>query len=196
MSRFLKTHPFALKSKVETFLNMQRMAIISPVRGGLATPVVPAIKRNEFVRLWSTYKLTLNHQVPSTHYLLPRIDELMADLSCGRLFANIDFSRAYQQAGVDEESCLLMINMHKELYEVNRLRFGITPAPVILQRLVDTMLGDLPGVTCYLDDILMTGRIEDRHVRNFKCSLERLQDHGGQVRKGKSVACLSSTCYI
>ena len=40
------------------------------------------------------------------------------------------------------------------------------------------MLQDLPGVICYLDDILVTGATTAEHLNNLEEVLKRLKQHG------------------
>ena len=55
-------------------------------------------------------------------------------------------------------------------------------APAMFQ-VMDKILQGIPGVVCYLDDILVTGRTEEEHLRNLKEFLRRLQNHGVRVNK-------------
>lgn len=187
---FLKARPvaFALKSKVESELKqMEAMGIITPVETSeFATPVVPVVKKNGQIRLCGDYKVTINPLLETVKYPLPRIDDLLADLAGGKHFSRIDLRRAYQQVEVDEDSKkYLTINTHLGLYNVNRLPFGITPAPAIFQKVMDSMLKSLPGVSCYLDDILVTGRTEEEHLRNLEGVLKTLLERGVRVQRDK-----------
>ncbi|XP_064468546.1 uncharacterized protein K02A2.6-like [Ornithodoros turicata] len=188
--KFLKARPvpFALRPKVEKELKaMEEMGIISPVMtSDFATPVVPVVKSNGQVRLCGDYKVTINPLLESVQYPLPRIDDLLADLAGGVKFSRIDLSRAYQQIEVDEDSLdCLTINTTLGMYRVNRLPFGITTAPALFQKVMDTMLKGLRGVTCYLDDILITGTSEQEHLENLEAVLKVLVQRGVRVRPEK-----------
>uniref|UniRef100_A0A673ZPX2 ribonuclease H n=1 Tax=Salmo trutta TaxID=8032 RepID=A0A673ZPX2_SALTR len=87
---------------------------------------------------------------------------------------------------VDQESQeLLTIVTHKGLYRYRRLPFGITSAPALFQRAMDQILSGLTGVQCYLDDLLITGKDEQEHLRNLNATLQRLKEYGLRVRKDK-----------
>ena len=91
-------------------------------------------------------------------YPLPRVDELFSNLSGGKYFSKLDLANAYLQLPLAEDSKeFLTINTHKGLYKFNRLPFGVASAPAIFQRSMETLLRDLPGISVYLDDILVTG---------------------------------------
>ena len=61
------------------------------------------------------------------------------------------------------------------LYRYTRLPYGVSSAPGIFQRLMETMLQGIPNVTVYLDDILVTGATDEEHVRTLSVVLERLE---------------------
>ena len=47
--------------------------------------------------------------------------------------------------------------MHKGLFRYIRLSFGVSSAPGIFQRIMETLLLGIPSVVVYMDDILITG---------------------------------------
>ncbi|XP_057677181.1 uncharacterized protein K02A2.6-like [Corythoichthys intestinalis] len=98
---------------------------------------------------------------------------------------------------VDEESReWLTINTHKGLFRYCRLPFGITSAPALFQRAMDQILSGLPGVQCYLDDILCTGANDEEHLRNLDAVLKRLRQYGLRVRKEKCEFLRPSVEYL
>ena len=92
-----------------------------------------------------------NTQFPELKTSLPH--------SIGKAFTKLDLSQSYTQIPLDENSkTLTTINTQKELFQLNRLPFGISSAPVICQRRMQELLKDISGITIYLDDIVITGR--------------------------------------
>ena len=85
--------------------------------------------------------------------------------------------RVYQQLVLDEESRkYVVINTYQGLYQYNRLLFGVSSAPGIFQRTMETLLQALPGVVVYLDDILLiTGRNKQEYLSNLGKALMRLE---------------------
>ncbi|KAJ8380942.1 hypothetical protein SKAU_G00017200 [Synaphobranchus kaupii] len=88
------------------------------------------------------------------------------------------------KSGVVEPERLTIVT-HRGLYRYRRLPFGITSAPALFQRAMDQILSGLPGVQCYLDDLLITGPDEQSHLRNLEATLQRLEEYGLRVRKDK-----------
>ncbi|KAG6928138.1 hypothetical protein G0U57_008575, partial [Chelydra serpentina] len=147
---------------------------------------VPIVKKDGSLRICGDFKVTVNPVWYAEQYPLPRIDYLFVGLAGGQKFSKIDLSQAYLQMHVDEKSQeLLTIVTHKGLYRYCHLPFGITSAPALFQRAMDQILCGLPGVQCYLDDILVTGRNEEDHLKNVEATLQRLEEYSLQVRKDK-----------
>ena len=87
---------------------------------------------------------------------------------------------------LDEPSSkLTTISTHKGLYCFTRMPFGVSPAPAVFQRAMDTILQGLPNVICYLDDILITGQSDEHHLRNLEQVLERLKAHEVRLKRDK-----------
>ena len=77
------------------------------------------------------------------------------------------------------------INMHRQLYQYTRLPFGITTAPSLWQKAMAQVLNGLSGEVCYIDDILVTGRIREEHLGNLKEVLMRIHEYGLRLKQSK-----------
>ena len=88
-------------------------------------------------------------------------------------------TQAYLQLPLDEESQkLTTINTRKGLFQYTRLPYGIASAPAIFQMIMDKILQGLNGVSCYLDDILITGKDDAEYLTKLQSVFERLQEYG------------------
>ena len=191
--------PYALKEKVDTEIErLVNAGVLEPIQfSEWATPVVPVLKHDGTVRLCGDYKLTVNQVAKTDTYPLPRIEDLFASLTGGRVFSKIDLAQAYLQVPLDEESKkLVVINTHKGLYRFNRLPFGVSAAPSIFQRTMENLLQGLPGVCVYLDDILVSGGSTEEHLRNLEAVFTRLEQAGLRVKRSKCSFMLSSVEYL
>lgn len=150
-----------------------------------AAPIVPVEKRDKSLRLCGDYKVSVDQAVETDTYPLPRLQELLATLSGGKVFSKIDLATAYQQVLLDEDSKkYTTINTHRGLFVYNRLPFGISSAPSIFQRIMENLMKDLP-VVVFLDDLLIMGRSEEEHLKNLQDVLQRLKDNGLRVKRSK-----------
>jgi hypothetical protein len=162
-----------------------------------ATPVVPVLKKDGSVRLCGDYKVTLNQATLTESYTLPRIRDMLASLSGGTAFSKLDLAHAYQQVTLDDKSKrMATINTHKGLYQVNRLPFGVASAPAMFQRIMETILQGLPSVFVCIDDILVTGKTTEEHLRNLETVLSRLEKHGFRLKREKCAFLLPRVDYL
>ena len=88
------------------------------------------------------------------------------------------------------------INTHRGLFEYCHLPFGISSAPAIFQRLMDTLLQGLPKVCVYLDDILVASADEADHLNNFSKVLDKLEEAGLMLNESNCVFAFSSIEYL
>ena len=194
-----RTVPFVLRNKVEQELSrLQELGVISPIQfSPWAAPIVPVIKSNGSVRICGDFKLTVNQVSHLESYPLPRADDLFSALSGGISFTKLDLTQAYLQLPLDEESKqYLTINTHKGLFRFNRLPFGVSSAPAIFQRAMDSLLQGLKGVCVYQDDILVTGHTIDEHFENLTNVLCKLQEAGLKLNKSKCTFLAPKVQYL
>lgn len=83
-------------------------------------------------------------------YPFQRIEELFAKLQGGKKITKLDLSQAYQQVEVDSKSQeLLTITTHKGLFQYTRLPFGVVSAPAKFQKIMESLLQGVEGVTYF-----------------------------------------------
>lgn len=191
--------PFALKERVEAELNrLHATGVIEPITfSRWAAPIVPIVKSTGDIRICGDYKSTVNQVATPDKYPLPRVDELFASLSGGKLFTKLDLSHAYNQIELDEVSQeYVTVNTHKGLYRYNRLPFGVSAAPSIFQRTIDSLVAGIPNVVAFLDDLLITGSNEAAHWANVETVLQKLEDAGLRLKREKCVFGASEVVYL
>lgn len=199
--RFFKPRPvpYAIKDAVSQEISrLEEQGIISPVsHSQWAAPIVIVPKKDGRLRLCGDYKVTVNQALDVEEYPLPTPEDLFSTLTGGKLFSKLDLSQAYLQVPVDEASKpYLTVNTHRGLYVYNRLPFGVASAPAMFQRIMDTVLQGVEGVTCYIDDILVSSPDEESHFKRLKEVFNRLEQHGFRLKRNKCEFLLSSIEYL
>ena len=156
------------------------------------TPVVPVRKAllpgqtTAKIRVCGDYSVTVNSQLEDHRHPLPLPEDLLRKLGGGYGFTKIDLADAYNQIKLSERSAQqLALSTHKGVLLQKRLPFGIKSAPGYFQMIIDQLTKDLPGVAAYLDDILVSGKDAEDHLRNLTAILQRLNDRGLRCRLEK-----------
>ena len=186
--RKVRKLPFALKPIVGTELDrLEKEQVLEKVtHSDWATPLVVVRKPSGKVRLCGDFKVTLNPALKTDVYPFPLPEELFQKLNGGHKFSKLDLSETYLQIPLDEKSTeLTAINTHQGLYKFKRLPFGLSSAPAIFQKFIEQLVRDIPGVACYLDDIMVTGRSEQEHLNNLQMTMDKLHYSGLRLRLEK-----------
>ena len=122
----------------------------------------------------------------------------MPDLVGGSIyFSELDLSHASQQLPLDKDSRrYVVLNAHRGFFRFTRLPFGISSAPGIFHRVIESLLQGIERVIVYLDDILVTGSMMVSHLRALDEVLSRLHKAGLRVKQKKCASMKPSVTYL
>ncbi|CAA9995134.1 unnamed protein product [Nesidiocoris tenuis] len=166
--------PLALRGRIENELQrLVEAGVLEPVEtSDWATPVVPVVKPSGDIRLCGDYSGTVNRQVAVTQHPFPGFEEAFSKLSGGQLFTRLDVRSAFLHVPVSKEtSHVLTINTHCGLFRPQRLMYGVSPAPAVWQRYIDSLFK--PIKCCFVhDDVIITGKDDHEHLQNLEKVLQ------------------------
>ncbi|UYV64628.1 K02A2.6-like, partial [Cordylochernes scorpioides] len=191
--------PYSLKKKVEDELEcMVERGILEPiVHASWAAPIVPVVKKDGSIRICGDFRSTANKAIILDKYPLPTIDEIFSRLSGSTIFSTLDLSMAYLQVELtDEAKRVVNINTTKGLFAYRRLPYGVAVAPNKFQRLMDNVFADIPGVACYIDDILVSGKDAKDHKSKLELVFKILEEKGLKLNKAKCKFAVDSVEYL
>ena len=191
--------PYALKEKVEKELErLEKEGQIEPVEfSDWAAPIVPVVKESGEIRICGDYKVTVNAVSKLDNYPIPKTEDLYAALAGGEEFTKLDLNQAYQQIQLDDDSKrYVTINTHKGLFRYNRLPYGVSSAPGIFQRTLENVVQGIPNVLVRVDDILITGRTRDEHLKTLSVVLERFKNYGIRLKRRKCKFLADEVVYL
>lgn len=184
--------PFAIKPAADAEIDrLVKTGILEPVDPAVtpiewASPVVYVPKPDGRIRLCGDFKVTVNWYIHPNPHPLPRFGEMVAKLSGFTEFSTIDLKDAYLQMEISPESRkYLVIATHKGHFQFTRLPFGISSAPGIFQKFMDTLFQGMEGVTWFMDDICTGGKTREEHVLNIRKVLSRLRQVGLHTQSTK-----------
>ena len=191
--------PFALQAKVDTEIDsLGREGVLTPVeQSEWASPILVVRKSDGSIRLCGDYKVAMNEYLENIEYPTPNAQDVFATLAGGRRFTRLDLNQAYQQMEVDTGSQqYLTISTRKGLFTYTRMPFGIRTAPRIFQKTMDMILSGIPGVCCFLNDIMIVGSTDAEHDARVRQVSQRLRQRVVRLKKDKCEFGQSEVTYL
>ncbi len=87
-------------------------------------------------------------------------------------------------------------NTHKGLFQFNCLPYGVSSSSAIFQRVMESLLQDIPGIVIYIDDILVTGLSNSDYLVELEEVLSRMETAGLSLQKSKCKFMAPSVTYL
>ena len=72
------------------------------------------------------------------------------------------------------------------LYQYKVMPFGMRNAPATFQRLINTVIADIPGCEGYIDDVIIYSEVWTDHLRQIRLFFDKLRDANLTVNLSKS----------
>ena len=118
---------------------------------------------------------------------MPHIQDFSAHLAGAAIFSKVDLVRGYYQVPVRPQDVpKTAVITPFGLFEFLRMfPFGLKGAAQTFQRLMDSVLRDMPFLFVDLDDILVASASADDHLMHLRQLFGRLSEHGLIVNPAK-----------
>ena len=161
--------------------------MIQPSKSPWASPVVLQKKKDGKWRFCVDYR-KLNAVTKKDAWPLPLISDALDRIGGNTSFITFDFLSGYHLLPMDEccrEKTAFIT--HAGLYEYNVLPFGLSTAPAIFQRCLDSILGKLRWTSCfvYMDDIIISGTSFEELVERAEEVMSTLEKYGLKLNVNK-----------
>ena len=121
----------------------------------------------------------LNAASTEDNYPLPCLATFTHKLRGAKFFSKIDLKKAFFNVAIHPDSIpKTTVVTPWGTFVFKRLAMGLAGAPASFQRLMDTILQDIPGLYCYLDDIMVYSETEEEHMKTLDRLFKVLHDNG------------------
>ena len=166
---------------------MLRNDIIEHSNSPWLSPVVLVRKKDNTVRFCCDFRILNSITTPDVHPI-PRMEELLDDLSGGRYFTVLDSRSAYWTIPVDpEDRPKTAFTDGQRLFQWKRMPFGLSTAPSTFQRTMNFVLSSVLGkhTLAYLDDVVIYSKTFSEHLIQVQETLKLLSNAGFTLNAAK-----------
>lgn len=167
-----------------------------PSNSTWASPCLLVRKDDGTHRLCTDYR-KLNAVTLEDPYPMQRIDELIDEAGAAKFLTTLDLLKGFWQVGLTkqarEASAFVTPDGH---YHYTVMPFGMKNSSATFQRLADRVVSGLPGVTAYVDDILVYSNTWEEHVERLKALFTRLLEASLTLNLDKCVFGAPTVKYL
>lgn len=197
----LKSHPYRvnqtkreiMKKEVD-YLSKHGFAI--PSKSPWSSPCLLVTKADGTVRFCTDYR-KLNDVTVSDSYPLPRIDDCIDTVGGASFVTKLDLLKGYWQIPLTARASELSAFVTPDNFlQYTVMAFGLKNAPATFQRLMNTVLANIPRCTAYLDDVVVYSEDWQDHINTLRQVFERMRDATLTVNLAKCEFAQATITYL
>lgn len=128
---------------------------------------------------------------------LPTLEQMVSRLRGSNVFAKYDVKQAFHQL-VLREDCRYITTFISPLglMRYKRLVFGLSAAPELFQKCMESMLGDFPWLIVFIDDILVFAPDEETLKQRVNILKDRLHKYNVTLNGQKTIECAREVEFL
>ena len=176
---------------------MEHNGIIEKSSSEWASLVVVVTKKDGSLQICVDYR-RLNQVTVFDAYPMPRVDELLDAIGGAEFITTLNLAKGYWQVPMtDEDKVKTAFTTPNGLYQFTVMPFGLSGAPAMFQRLMDSVLRGTEKFTgVYLDDVVISSNNWTNHLYHITEVLRRLQEAGLTIKLKKCTFGAQECTYL
>ena len=166
---------------------MQDKGVIEESNSCWNSPLILVKKKDGSMRPCVDFRELNKHTIPD-RYPIPRIPEILQNLSGSNFYSSLDLESAFWQIPLrkgDRHKAAFTTRQGHWQFKV--MPFGLQGSPSTFVRCISSVLAELVGkaVFVYLDDIVIHTKTKEEHFKMIENVFERLRISGLKVKLAK-----------
>nr|XP_047133853.1 uncharacterized protein K02A2.6-like [Hydra vulgaris] len=143
-------------NKLNIMIQQGLLKKVPPGGSKWASPLVVIRKQDGDLRICTDYKIGVNQKICSDSYPIPNIKNVFHKIAGMKYFAKIDLKGAYHQIEMDKDAQEIT-TINTPIGLLRCLPFGIKTVSAIFQRAIESIVGNIPNMIIFQDDICVGG---------------------------------------
>jgi len=183
----------AMKSEVK-YLLQNGFAV--PSNSPWSSPCVLVPKADGSLRFCTDFR-KVNSITVADAFPLPRMEDCIDCLGGAKYITKLDLLKGYWQVPLTERASKISAFVTPDSFlQYKRMAFGLRNAPATFQRLMSTVLGDVPNCNIYLDDVVIYSTTWAEHMLTLHDVFRRLKAASLTLNLKKCEFAKASVTYL
>ena len=178
--------PFTSKDIVEKEVkDMLELDVIEPSTSPYCSPIVLVKKPDGSIRFCIDFRklnaITIQDSEP-----IPFQEELIASFTDSEWISKLDLTKGYWEIPLEEESKkFTAFQTPLGLFQFKVMPFGLSNAPATFARMMRIVMGSLPNVVSFFDDVAVHDSSWEDHLNHLRNVLIELRKYGLTAKPSK-----------
>ena len=169
--------------------NLEKLGIIERIDPNVPNHFTSAVhfvdKPDGTLRVVGDYRL-LNQRTILDLYPLPELSSFRDHIAGSVIFSKVDLTKAFHQLLIDKrDRPKTALTTQWGMFQFRRLSMGLQNSGQSFQKLVDSVLKNIPNIFIYLDDILVFNKSKKEHLETLEQVFKKLSEAGLSINLGK-----------
>ena len=177
----IKQHPYRLNPTKQRYLEAEidyllENDFIEPSQSNWSSPCLLVPKPDGTYRMCTDYR-KLNNVTKADTYPIPRIDDCIDKIGTAKYVSKFDLLKGFWQIPLTERAKEVSAFVTpKGLYQYKVMPFGMRNSPATFQRLINSVIAEIPGCEGYIDDVVIYSDTWEEHLAIMRKFFDRLSD--------------------